>query len=432
MTPFERNVIGTIIGAESKTDIIDDSGLAPEMFSTVDGKTLYAMIQAMHTENIIPTLAHIFDKNQDLALKYNDVTDASNFLLVKDSIKNIKKDYKYRCIKRIESVVKDATPNNLEDKKIEIMSIIDQSDDINFRNDLKDIATRENFISYVDKVEARYRNHGKVDGVDIKFQNMKGYFNEFTKGNIYYIGARPSDGKSTLAMNIGIQSLQLGYKVGFISLETGRDDLMNRITSHIGGIEVGKLKTGQLSPKDFASLQEVGELLDKSEKFLIYDKPRATISDVVSAMKLMVRRHKVEIIFVDYVQIIHAPRFRTKIEEVSHCSQVLKETARVLNIPVVALGQLKRDVDDGRMPTLGDFQWSSQLEQDMDGGMLIWNVNPNRSEPFNDDYYILYAKNRDGKTGWVRMRYSKAMMTFDEHMQQIPPPIKRKGSHKAF
>jgi len=432
MNEFERNVIGTIIGAEGKTDIIDDSGLVPEMFSTIDGRNIYNLIIEMHRENIIPTLAQLFDKNKELTLKYNDVTNASNFLLVKDSIRKIKDGYKYRCIKKIESVVKDTTPHNLEDSKIEIMSIIDQSDDVNFRNDIVNISTRDSFVSYVEKVEARYKKGGKVDGVDIKFPIMKEYFNEWSKGNIYYIGGRPSDGKSTLAMNVAMQSLEQGYKVGFISLESGREEILNRIVSHVGGIEVGRLKTGMLGIKDFAALQDVGEVLTKDGKFMIYDKPRATITDIISAMKLMVRRHKVDIIFIDYIQIIRCPKYRTKVEEVGHVSQVLKEMARLLNIPVIALAQLKRDIDVGRMPNLGDFQWSSQLEQDMDGGMLIWNTNQNRSEPHNDDYYILYAKNRDGKTGWGRMRYSKAMMTFEEHYQQVPPPEKRKGYHKSF
>lgn len=429
MTEFERNFLGTIIGATHRTDLIDDSGIRPEMFSTAKGQAIYKKSCELWQSGITPNLMELSQLLPSLVVELSDLTNQSENIYIKGSVQNIKKDYQLRQIKQLQAITHDANNGNFDDTLIKIQAVIDSVDSVKIKDDM--INVKEYYYNYLGKIEERINNKGLYNGVEIKFPLMQKVFSEWSKGCVYCIGARPSDGKSTIGMNLAYQCAQNGYNVGFITTESTKTELLNRMACHVGKFEMSYIKTGMLTDRNMNAFLTVGEVLSE-KNFIIYDKPRATISDVTSAMKTMKRKYKCDIIFVDYIQRISVPKYRSKMEEVAHSSGVISEMAKFLDIPIISMAQLKRDIDGGKMPHLGDFQWTSSLEQDIDGGILIWNINPDRSSPEADDYYLIFAKNRDGKTAWVRMLFDKPTLTFSEHPRQCPPPMKARKSRENY
>jgi len=140
----------------------------------------------------------------------------------------------------------------------------------------------------------------------------------------------------------------------------------------------------------------------------IYDAPNAEVSRVASVARQMVRQHGVRCLFVDYVQLIRVQGAQSRREQVEAASLELKALARSLEVPVIAAAQLRRDVDQ-RIPGMGDFQHSSQLEQDADGVILL------HDEEHDGEYsqtHAQIAKNRDGKKGRVSLWFDGAHVRF--------------------
>lgn len=277
-------------------------------------------------------------------------------------------------------------------------------------------------------LEERYKNRGMLPGIQTGFDYLD---NNILMGlqdeRLYVIGGRPSQGKSALLLNIA--SFISGHTpAGFISVESGWREMLVREISSVAEINSQNLITGYFSKTDFDRLTDAaGKIYDK--QLYIYDKPNASLQEIVGQARRMVNRYGCKVVFIDYLQIINVPEADNRIDQVGRASTRLKDLSRELRIPIVEAAQLRRD-SDGRRPTLGDFQHSSQIEQDADCCMLIYHkivdsngknlhkvkVEDEQSE--RDDIYLLVDKNRDGKTGAVKMDFHKGFVKFTERVVQ--------------
>jgi len=179
--------------------------------------------------------------------------------------------------------------------------------------------------------------------------------------------------------------------------------LITRIMATESNIDSRRLMTGRLGVEDFSVLMDSASRIAQWPLW-IYDEPDATEDDVRRRMRQMVLYHGVQIIFVDYVQLIarngRTGEFRDRVAE---CSIALKASARSLGIPVVSAAQLTRD-SQSRVPTLADFADNSQIEKDADVAILI--------HKDKQDYWLKVEKNRDGKTGDVPVTFLPATVRF--------------------
>lgn len=280
-------------------------------------------------------------------------------------------------------------------------------------------------IPVISLIEARYKLHGRLPGISTGLSELDAKTLGMQEQRLWVIGARPSQGKSALMGQIA-RHVAMAEKVpvGVITIESSATEFGMRSLAAIGQMDATKLNRGQLTEKEFGGINHSSELFaGMGKNFVVYDKPRMTVSEVWSICRRMVIKNNVKVIFIDYLQRIKVPKQKTRFDEVAVATTELKEIARDLNITVVAMAQLRREADD-KKPGLGDFQYTSQIEQDADVAILIWHEEGN-TEAFdkqtNQKYKVPYKKSwliaekvRDGQTGQIEVYFKREHMTFGE------------------
>lgn len=425
MTAHEKVYLGTIIGATQFIDPFETSGIKKEMLSS-DGQAIHAAIELALSRGIKPDIMVIHDLDKSIPIDLlSSLSGAGNKVTVNHHIEQIKQTYKINMLKRIGILASGTTADNYDEIRDAVEKVFNETDgaDVGDLVNLKDY-----WMPYIDNLEKKSKAGGKIDGVKSGFERLDRYIYGFQNRKLYCVGARPSEGKTALLLNLAWKCALAGSRVGLISVESGRIEVLNRIVSHDGRIPGQRLNTATFNEHDFIKMVDMGERLVNST-FYLYDKPNAYLDEVKSAARQMKRQGKIEILFIDYLQLINVKGSKNKIESVSEVSGELKQLARALDIPIVTAAQLGRDADNSR-PFLGNMQHSSKIEQDADVAILIWNRKDKEDPSALDDYYLMIEKNRDGQRGFVRVRFDKEFVTFEETIDQTMPAIeKKRGSY---
>jgi replicative DNA helicase len=272
----------------------------------------------------------------------------------------------------------------------------------------------------IDVIERRYLNKGQLPGLPSGLDKLDDMLMGFQPTMFYVIGARPSQGKSSLLITLCARLSEL-YNTCVITAESSRTEFFTRMIANESGINSQRLNSGFISADDFASLTDAAEIV-AGRKVQIFDKPNCTLRELVSIAR-RAKSRGAEVLLIDYIQIIKASGDSRR-EQVSTVSMRLKDLARELNVPIIAAAQLKRD-SDGRRPTLGDFQHSSQMEQDADGAILLYHFvideAGNKIERPKDENpgekvisYLLVEKARDGRTGAIPVSWQRDVHRWKE------------------
>lgn len=255
---------------------------------------------------------------------------------------------------------------------------------------------------FINLLETRKLTRGQLPGLDTGFKCINQVLLGFEKEKYYVIGARASVGKSALLFNFAA-NIARTHKVGILSLESGRNEIMTRLISSVGGVNTRALRTGYYRDSDMGKIQGAcGQLYEKD--IYIYDKPNITIDELEIQTARMVKEFKIDILLVDYLQLVKSSG-DSRIEKVANVSLTLKELARRYKIPVVTAAQLRRDAEN-RRPGLNDLSDSSQIEKDADCVILIYEK--------NDEHILIVAKNRDGAKSDISIKFNKEYVRFEE------------------
>ena len=228
----------------------------------------------------------------------------------------------------------------------------------------------------------------------------------FQNRNLYYVGARPSQGKTALLLNF---MANCPVPCGMISAESGMQELTTRLLAMESGLDTQRLSAGILNDNQMKSLYSYATRLYE-RKAVVYDEPNLSIDRLSMVARQMVTRYGVKIIFVDYLQILSpsaSMKNRPIRETVVYASKQLKQLARTLDVPVVCAGQLNRSSDEGR-PKISQFSESAQIEQDADVAILIWNK-------ANSETYLLVEKNRNGRRGDISVSFDPSCLRFRDN-----------------
>ena len=262
-----------------------------------------------------------------------------------------------------------------------------------------------------------------ITGVHSGFTDLDSYTMGWQKGNLIILGARPSVGKTAFALNLARNAaVEFGHGVAFFSLEMTNVELTDRLIASESGISSDKLK-GKVK-----MTQEEWQILERSITKLVKaplyidETPGITLAEFVAKSKRLVREKGVEIIFVDYLQLMHSGKPQqggfSKVQEVTEISNTLKTTAKDLKVPITALAQLNRNLmsragSNGK-PVLSDLKDSGSIEQDAD--MVIFIHRPGMLGMSEDltEAEILIAKNRSGQVGAIPMRYNGDLVRFED------------------
>lgn len=285
----------------------------------------------------------------------------------------------------------------LEDAETGIFSLSQQNIKRDFRP-LKDALT-ESF----DRLDELQKTSGKLRGVPTGLRDLDSKLAGMQNSNLIILASRPGQGKTSMALNIA-QHVGVISKmpVGIFSLEMSQEELVDRLLVAQADIDAWKLKTGRLDDKDFDKLSHAMGQLAEAPIF-IDDTPGITISEIRTKARRLQIEHGLKFLIVDYLQLIHGRNLENRVQEVSEISQSLKNIARELKIPVLALSQLSRAVESrgDRKPQLADLRESGAIEQDADVVMFIYRQDPEHIEQVTLDI----QKHRNGPVGEISLMF---------------------------
>jgi replicative DNA helicase len=274
----------------------------------------------------------------------------------------------------------------------------------------------------VDRIEKLYQQpHDGVTGVSTGFADLDKMTAGLQPSDLIIVAARPSMGKTTFAMNLAENAAMTADKPALIfSLEMPSEQLMMRMLASLGRIDQTKIRTGQLDDEDWARLSSTMGLLIESGKMFIDDAAGLTPTEVRSRARRIARDNGgISMIMIDYLQLMRAPQFSdNRTLEIAEISRSLKALAKELEVPVVALSQLNRSLEQrsDKRPVNSDLRESGSIEQDADLIMFIY-----RDEVYHDDSEfkgmaeIIIGKQRNGPIGRVPLTFQGQFSRFDNY-----------------
>ena len=228
------------------------------------------------------------------------------------------------------------------------------------------------------------------------------------------LGARPSVGKTALAIEIGRRMTCLGVSVLLFSVEMTRQAIGQRLGAMTVGLPFASIRDRRMSHEDQLCLKEL-QSADWMQRFLIDEQPR-TVDEMTAIARLYARRFGVKVVLVDYLQLVPTTNTRQPREQqVSEISRKLKGMAKSANVAVLCLAQLNRDIEkrDQKKPKLSDLRESGSIEQDADQVWMLWR--PNKDTDATDDHgELIVAKSRNGQCGTVRLAWNGPTMTYGD------------------
>lgn len=268
----------------------------------------------------------------------------------------------------------------------------------------------------IDLIDKRYKSKNAFTGIPSGFHQLDTMTSGFQNSELIVIGARPSIGKTALALSMmEYITIEKNIPCGFFSLEMSYQSIGQRLLSQESRIPGGKLKSGLLQLKDFQKLQDAAGRCFKAPLFVI-DTPNMKLIDMRAMARRLVANHDVKIIFIDYIGLITTEDASAPVyEQVAEISKSLKALARELDIPIVALSQVSREAE-GEEPNLAQLRGSGSVEQDAD--VVIFIHRDRKCEDPVQPAKLIVAKQRNGATGPVDIVFVPACTKYENKQDQ--------------
>jgi replicative DNA helicase len=417
MKKIEEQYLGQIL---TNNSVFYESNLHPSDFSCPQCRALFGTMQHIVEKGL--SIDYITAKNENQTLNAgwlaelpDKVPSTANHKYYAEKIKEASNK---RRLAGLGSLINDGLSEGKTSEELKEAIERELTDLSTSAKEWESTPIGASITDVIDRIEERYRSGGAVPGITTGFSGLDDMLGGFEKRKYYCIGARPSRGKTALMMACATAADKEGHRVGVISTESAKQELTLRQLSAMSNIDSQALSFGRLMKSDFTRLTEAASRVYE-QKIIINDEPNASLTSVVSKAREMVRKDKIEILYVDYGQNIKSSTEHTERENLNIISQRLKSLARELNIPVVCLVQLVRTDDPHGRPHMNNIKGSGQFEQDADGVVLIWWELLNRDEykgGAKPDYrfWFLTDKARDGVCGSVEVGFKQSTVKFYE------------------
>ena len=282
---------------------------------------------------------------------------------------------------------------------------------------------KQNFISIssilhstFERIDELHREKGKLRGMPTGYVDLDNLLGGLQKSDLVILAARPSMGKTSLALDIMRHvAVNLKAPVGIFSLEMSKDQLVDRLLSSQSDVNLWKIRTGHLNDDDFEKIgQAMGELSEAP--IFIDDAAGSNIMEIRTKARRLQSEHGVGLIVVDYLQLMEGRNQENRVQEVSEISRALKLLARELNVPVLALSQLSRGVENrpDKVPQLADLRESGSIEQDADVVMFIYREEMYKGKDARRPHIaeIHIKKHRNGPTGQIDLFFDADKTSF--------------------
>lgn len=283
-----------------------------------------------------------------------------------------------------------------------------------------------------EELDLRARNKGALTGINTGYKSLNTMTGGFQRSDLIILAARPAMGKTAFALNLCLRAAEgtLGHEpvpTAIFSLEMSMDQLVQRLLCARGRVDLSKLRRNQINDADWVNLQEAANALSNA-KIYIDDTPALSIMELRARARRLKRERGIGFIVIDYLQLMRASRRVDSRElEISEISRGLKALAKELNIPIIALSQLNRKVEErgDKRPMLSDLRESGAIEQDADMIMFIYREAAylkHDERPPVDTAEIIFGKHRNGSVGTVMLNYIPSYTQFEEPLAGVQAP----------
>ena len=271
-----------------------------------------------------------------------------------------------------------------------------------------------------DRLDYLHAHRGEILGVRSGFPDLDSLTTGFQKSDLVIIAARPSVGKTSLALNIAEHAAVKDKRsVGIFSLEMSKEQLVQRLLSSVANIDADRLRSGFLEEMDFTRLAPAMNSLSEAQLY-IDDTPNISTMELRTKARRLQAEAGLDLVVVDYLQLMQASsttKDANRVQEVSEISRGLKGLARELDIPVIALSQLSRqpEMRNEKEPRLSDLRESGAIEQDADLVLFLWRDQERQGESHAQDQEeikLKLAKHRNGPTGEITLEFRKRQTRF--------------------
>ena len=293
------------------------------------------------------------------------------------------------------------------------------------RNTGEFVPIKQVVLNAIQKIESASRTKGNVTGIATGFKDLDYQTSGFQPSDLILIAARPSMGKTAFVLNIAqYMAFRSQETVAVFSLEMSKEQLVNRLLSMESGVDAQKLRNGNLSDGEWERLVEGAEGVARSN-LIIDDTPGITLAELRSKCRKYKLENGLGIIMIDYLQLMSGGgrSSDSRQQEISDISRGLKSLARELNVPVVALSQLSRAVEQrpDHRPMLSDLRESGAIEQDADMVMFLYrDAYYNKDSEMKNLAEVIVAKQRNGPIGTINLLWMPEYTTF-KNFKPGPP-----------
>lgn len=292
-------------------------------------------------------------------------------------------------------------------------------------------SVREALDEAWERIERLHKGDGALRGITTGFSDLDSYLAGLQKSDLIVLAARPSLGKTSLALNIA-RNIALDAKkpVGIFSLEMSREQIIDRLIASEANVDLWKLRTGRMSSEgkdnDFVRVRDAMGTLSQGNIF-IDDSPSPSVTELRAKARRLQSEYAIELVVIDYLQLIRgADASESRVQEVSEISRALKGMAKELNVPVLAVSQLSRSVElrHPAIPKLSDLRESGSIEQDADVVMFIYREDKDKKNTDRQNIAdILIEKHRNGPTGRVELYFHPDTASFRSIAKHYEEPV---------
>ena len=415
----EQSVIGSMLMDREAIIAAADILVADDFYQKEYGVLFQAMVN-IHSENKPVDLVTLLERLKSMDVppevcSIEFVRDLTNAVPTSANVKQYANIVKEKSILRNVIKVNEAITNECYLGRESADSILEETEKQLFKllqsRGAEDITPIKDVVmEAINRIEAASKQSGSVTGIPTGFTDLDYRTAGLQPSDMILVAARPSMGKTAFALNLAAHAAcKKHITTAIFSLEMSKVQLMNRFLAMESGVSAQNMRTGNLSDGEWEKLVEGAAILGDSG-LVIDDTPGISISDMRSkCRKIKLEHDNLGLIIIDYIQLMTSnSRSESRQQEVSEISRSLKALARELNVPVIALSQLSRAVEQrpDHRPMLSDLRESGAIEQDADVVMFL----------YRDEYYkkdtdkpgvaeVIIAKQRNGPTGTVELAW---------------------------
>lgn len=399
----ERSVLGAIlIDREAIVSVAEV--LKPEYFYDTQHVQIYEAMQALYEKRQpidVVTLSDQLKRNKKLTAVggASAIVELSNTVSTAANVTHYAQIVRDFAIKRSIITLSSDLATLAFDESKETTEVVNTAEQRIF--ELSQNNVQRDFVPIklaladsFERLDELQRNSGELRGVPTGFHDVDAVLAGLQKSNLIILAARPGVGKTAFSLNIAqYAAVAAKKKIGFFSLEMSKEELVDRMMVAQADIDAWKLKTGRLDSQDYLKLSDAMGVLADAEIF-IDDTPGASIFEMRTKARRLMTEHNIDMIVVDYLQLAKGRTMDNRVQEVAEISQGLKNIARELRVPVLALSQLSRAIENRaeKSPQLSDLRESGSIEQDADVVMFLYRKDDDIRESVN----LKIAKHRNG------------------------------------